>query len=129
MLNPKADKSIVDGLSTLALAQLGDAVFELMVRTKLCLDGAGTATNLHMLRVRLVNAAAQSGAARKLLPYLTQEEKMIFMKGRNTKPSNIPKAATRSQYGSATALEALFGWLYLNNRIDRLNELFEIINS
>lgn len=127
MLYPSADEKTIGGLSTLAIAQLGDAVFELMVRTRLCLESERTAESLHKSRVELVNAAAQAEGARKILPYLTADETAYYMRGRNAKPGSVPKAATRAQYGAATALETLFGWLYLAGRTDRLNELFEVI--
>ncbi len=127
MLYPSADEKSILGLSTLAIAQLGDAVFELMVRTKLCLESARTAGSLHRSRVTLVNASAQAEGAGKILPYLSEEETEYYMRGRNAKPGSIPKAASRAQYGAATALETLFGWLYLTGRTERLNELFEVI--
>ena len=127
MLHYPVDNAIIDRMSTLTIAQLGDAVFELMTRTKLCLESAHTAKKLHAARVRLVNAAAQAEGARKILPLLTDAEKSYYMKGRNAKSGSLPKAATRAQYGAATALETLFGWLYLTGRNDRLNELFEVV--
>ena len=63
----------------------------------------------------------------RLLPLLTDEEADVYRRGRNTAPHSVPRAATRAQYQSATGLEALFGWLYLQGRTDRLNELFEAI--
>lgn len=127
MLLPSADESTIQGLSTLAIAQLGDAVFELMVRTSLCLSHSRTAEGLHRSRVEIVNALAQSDAAKKILPCLTSEEYAYYMRGRNAKVGTVPRMATRAQYGAATALETLFGWLYLTGRIERLNELFEVI--
>ena len=60
----------------------------------------------------------------RLLPLLTDEEADVYRRGRNTAPHSVPRAATRAQYQSATGLEALFGWLYLQGRTGRLNELF-----
>ena len=62
-----------------------------------------------------------------LLPLLTPEEADVYRRGRNTAPHSVPRAATRAQYQSATGLETLFGWLYLQGRTDRLNELFDHI--
>ena len=62
-----------------------------------------------------------------LLPQLSEEEADVYRRGRNTAPHSVPKAASRAQYQAATGLEALFGWLYLQGRTQRLNELFEIV--
>jgi ribonuclease-3 family protein len=114
-------------ISNLGLAHLGDAVFELMVRSWLCLRGKATAKGLHKAAVRYVAAPAQAKAAEKILPVLTQEEQNVFRRGRNASPHSIPQNASRAEYQAATALEALFGWLYLQGRNDRLNELFALM--
>ena len=62
-----------------------------------------------------------------LLPTLTEEELAIFKRGRNANVHSIPHSADRAEYQKATALEALFGWLYLNNRRERINELFALL--
>ena len=114
-------------ISTLGLAHLGDGVFELMVRAWLCLHGKVKVKDLHRATVRHVAAPAQAAAMERLLPLLTDEEADVYRRGRNTAPHSVPRAATRAQYQSATGLEALFGWLYLQGRTDRLNQLFETI--
>ena len=114
-------------MSSLGLAHLGDGVFELMVRTWLCLHGKAKVKDLHRAAVAYVAAPAQAAAVEGLLPLLTPEEADVYRRGRNTAPHSVPRAATRAQYQSATGLEALFGWLYLQGRTDRLNELFEAI--
>ena len=114
-------------MSSLGLAHLGDGVFELMVRAWLCLHGKVKVKDLHRATVRYVAAPAQAAAMERLLPLLTDEEADVYRRGRNTAPHSVPRAATRAQYQSATGLEALFGWLYLQGRTDRLNELFETI--
>ena len=111
-------------MSSLGLAHLGDGVFEVMVRSWLCLHGKATARNLHRATVKYVAAPAQAAAVERLLPILTEEEAGVYRRGRNTAPHSVPKAASRAQYQSATGLEALFGWLYLQGRTDRLNQLF-----
>lgn len=111
-------------ISNLGLAHLGDAVFELMVRSWLCLHGKATSRGLHKATVHFVAASAQSAACEKLLPLLTEEENDVFRRGRNTNPHSVPKAASREEYQAATALECLFGSLYLQGNTDRLNELF-----
>ena len=114
-------------LSSLGLAHLGDGVFEVMVRAWHILHGKARAKDLHRATVRYVAAPAQAAAVERLLPLLTPEEADVYRRGRNTAPHSVPKAASRAQYQAATGLEALFGWLYLQGRTERLNELFEVI--
>ena len=114
-------------ISTLGLAHLGDGVFELMVRSWLCLHGKATSKGLHKATVRYVAAPAQAKAVEKILPLLTEEEGVVFRRGRNTSPHSVPQNASRADYQAATGLEALFGWLWLQGRTDRLNELFAVM--
>ena len=122
-LNQSADQ--IRAVSNLGLAHVGDCVYELMIRSWLCLHGKATNRGLHKATVKFVSAPAQAKAAEKILPQLTQEEMDVFRRGRNSSPHTIPKAATREEYQSATALEALFGFLWLKGETARLNELFE----
>lgn len=112
-------------MSSLGLAYLGDAVFEVMVRGWLCLHGKLTPGKLHRAALAYVAAPKQAAMTQKLLPLLTEDELRIFKRGRNASPHSLPKAATRQEYQTATALETLFGWLYLQGRTERLNVLFE----
>ena len=114
-------------MSSLGLAHLGDSVYEVMVRSWLCLQGKTRPKDLHRATVKYVAAPAQAAAVERLLPLLTEEETDVLRRGRNTVPHSVPKAATRGEYQSATGLEALFGWLYLQGRTDRLNELFAVL--
>lgn len=114
-------------ISTLGLAHLGDGVFELMVRSWLCLHGKATSKGLHRATVRYVAAPAQAKAVEKILPLLTEEEGDVFRRGRNTSPHSVPQNASRADYQAATGLEALFGWLWLQGRTERLNELFAVM--
>ena len=117
----------IRAISTLGLAHLGDGVFELMVRSWLCLHGKATNKGLHKATVKYVAAPAQAAAAEKIIHLLTEEEGDVFRRGRNTSPHSVPKAASRADYQTATALEALFGWLYLQGRTERINQLFELM--
>lgn len=119
-----ATRETVNAISNLGLAHLGDAVYELMVRSWLCLHGKATAKGLHRAAVHYVAAPAQAQRVKNILPMLTEEEQDVFRRGRNASPHSIPQNASREEYATATALEALFGWLYLNGENDRLNELF-----
>jgi len=114
-------------LSVPGLAHVGDAVYELMVRTWLCTGGISTAKSLHKLAVGRVSAKAQAEAAAFILPLLDDEELAVFKRGRNTHLSSVPHGATYEEYHAATGLEALFGYLYLSGRTSRLNELFRTI--
>ena len=58
---------------------------------------------------------------------LGEDEQTVLRHGRNAKPKSVPKSASVAEYAYATALEALFGWLYLKGRYERINELFEVI--
>ena len=120
-----AHRESLNAISNLGLAHLGDAVYELMVRSWLCLHGKATAKGLHKAAVRYVAAPAQARLVGKILPDLTTEEQDVFRRGRNASPHAIPQNASRGEYQTATALEALFGWLYLRGENQRLNELFE----
>ena len=120
-------QDLTDTMSSLALAHLGDGVFELMVRSWLCLHGKATSRGLHKATVRYVAAPAQAKAVEKILPLLTEEEGDVFRRGRNTSPHSVPQNASRADYQAATGLEALFGWLWLQGRTDRLNELFAVM--
>ncbi|MCC2257179.1 ribonuclease III domain-containing protein [Intestinimonas aquisgranensis] len=122
-----AEPDEIRAVSSLGLAHLGDGVFELMVRSWLVLHGKATSRGLHKATVHFVAAPAQAAMAKKLEGVLTEEEQDVFRRGRNTSPHTIPKAASREEYQTATALEALFGYLYLQGRTDRLNELFTLM--
>ena len=121
------DRDALLSLSTLGLAHLGDGVYEVMVRSWLVLHGKAKAGDLHKATVRYVAAPAQAERFETIRPLLTEEEADVFRRGRNTDPHSVPKAASRAQYQTATGLEALFGWLYLQGRTERLNELFAAI--
>jgi len=124
---PTAEKSSVVpyGMSSLALAHVGDAVYELLVRTRLT-AAQRTAKSLHAATVKLVCASAQAEAVQAILPVLTERETDVYKRARNTQPHHVPHGATPGQYAQATALEALFGYLYLAGELARIEELFNI---
>lgn len=108
-------------LSPLALAFVGDGVYSLMVRERLLSEANRPVNDLHRLAVREVRAEAQSAAMNRLLPHLTEEEEAVFKRGRNAHT-----ARSGADYHRSTGLEALFGYLYLDGRIDRIRELFSL---
>lgn len=123
---PKMDKNGLNAISMLGLAHIGDAVYELLTRTMLCADGNKKVTDLHKKTVAIVNAPAQAAAAARMLPVLTEDEAYIYKRGRNAKVNSVPQKADIAQYHAATGLEALFGWLYLQGKTERINELYAI---
>lgn len=126
---PEMPVQDVNKISMLGLAHVGDAVYELLYRSKLCTDGHTAVAEMHRMTVAFVRAEAQAEAAAKLLSVLTQEEMSVYKRGRNAKVNSVPHNADVGQYHAATGLEALFGWLYLLGRTDRINELFNIITG
>ena len=114
-------------VSSIGLAHVGDAVFELLVRSWLCVRGKATGKGLHRAAVAIVCAESQARRAEKLLPLLTEEETGVFRRGRNANVHTVPSHASRAQYAEATALEALLGWLYLSGRRERVSELFGVM--
>ena len=114
-------------LSMLALAHVGDAVYELLTRTMLCTRANSSVAQLHKQTVSYVNAPAQARAAEKILPLLDSEEASVYRRGRNAKVNSVPHNADIGQYHAATGIEALFGWLYLQGRTERVEELFHAI--
>ena len=111
-------------ISSIGLAHVGDAVYELLVRTWLCVHGRATGKGLHRAAVELVCAPKQAETAGRILPLLTEAEHDVFRRGRNANVHTIPQHASRSEYQQATALEALLGWLWLSGQRERINELF-----
>lgn len=111
-------------ISSLGLAHLGDSVYETMVRAHLCLMGRETARGMHREKLRYVAAPQQAALSARILPTLTQEEADVFRRGKNACPQSVPRSCTREEYQTATALEALFGYLFLQGKTERLNELF-----
>ena len=114
-------------VSNLALAHVGDAVYELMIRTYLCKNGGVTSKELHTSAITYVSAPAQARAAGVIEEALTSEELAVFRRGRNARVNSVPHGATISQYHAATGVETLFGWLYLRGMRERLNVLFGMI--
>ena len=117
----------IRGISSIGLAHMGDAVYELLVRTWLCAHGKATGKGLHRATVALVCAPKQAELAQRILPLLTEEEQAVFRRGRNANVHSFPAHASRAQYQQATALEALLGWLHLSGRHDRVEQLFAVM--
>ena len=116
-----------DLLSPLTLAFIGDTVYDLLVREEIICDANRPANDLHSLAVKKVKASAQAKAITDIMPMLTERELAVFKRGRNAKSGHIAKNASTGDYHKATGLEALFGYLYLTNQINRIIELYQLI--
>ena len=114
----------IRAISSIGLAHLGDAVYELLARTWLCVHGKATGKGLHRATVALVCAPKQAELSEKILPLLTEEEHDVFRRGRNANVHTIAHSTDRATSRKATALEALFGYLYLKGEKERVNALF-----
>jgi len=126
LLNKEAD---ISSLSPLTLAFVGDTVFDLLVRSELVIEANRSVNALSKTASKKVCASAQAESIKKVLPILTEEETDVFKRGRNAKTGGIPKNATSADYHHATGLECLFGWLYLKNRTERIEELYSLMSS
>ena len=124
--HPSMTKTELCAISALGLAHMGDAVFELLVRTALCESGLARSDNLHKATVAQVSAPAQAAFLDAIAPHLTEAEQAIYRRGRNTHVHMVPKSATHGQYAKATGLEALLGSLWLSGQTARINELFAL---
>ena len=118
------DPNQIKAISNLGLAHIGDGVFELLTRSWLCGHERLTVGRMHKDTIALVQAKAQARFADKLLPLLTEDEKALYRRGKNSHVHAVPKSCTPAEYAKATGLEALFGGLYLAGQTDRINELF-----
>ena len=114
-------------LSPLDLAFVGDGVFDLLCREQLLQKGSCPVKKLHRRKTGLVNCQAQARALEQLRPVLTEEEWAVALRGRNAHVGHVPKNASAAAYHGATALEALFGWLYLAGELSRVRELFGLV--
>ena len=112
--------------SPLALAYIGDGIFDLVIRSIVVGKGNTGANKLHQRTGQVVKASSQSAMIERLIPYLTEEELSIYKRGRNAKSPTMAKNATMSDYRRATGFEALMGYLYLDDKFERLVELIKI---
>lgn len=109
--------------SPLGLAYIGDAVYELIVRTIVLSDGNMSVNKYHKKSSSMVKASAQTQVFEKIEGVLSQEEMAVYKRGRNSKSGSVAKHASMMDYRKATGVEALIGYLYLNGQMDRAIEL------
>lgn len=120
-------KNIQPGeLPALALAYIGDAVYELAVRSHLVNIGIARVNRLHDEAVKFVQAKAQARLLRELEGILTEEETAVIRRGRNAKSPHTPRSAGVIDYRQSTAFECLIGYLYLKGDKDRLEEILAL---
>lgn len=113
-------------VSAAALAYLGDSVIETCVREHLVSLGYSSSSHLNAEALKFVRASAQAQAVKRILPLLDEDEGAAFRRGRNIGHTNTPKSATVAEYRMATGMEALFGWLHLMSREERIKQLFAL---
>lgn len=116
-------------LSPLNLAFIGDCIYEILVREALVCEANRPVNELHRESVKYVSAKAQTEAYAKIKDMLTEEETAQFKRGRNAKVGHSPKSATDAEYHTATGIEALFGYLYLCGKTERIKQLFAAITD
>ena len=116
----------IRSFSPLTLAYIGDAVYDLVIRTIVVERGNKAANVLHKTTVKYVNAAAQAAIIQAVLDVMTEEELACYMRGRNAKSNTMAKNASVEDYRKATGMEALIGYLYLSNRFHRVLELVKL---
>ncbi|MNM20128.1 MULTISPECIES: Mini-ribonuclease 3 [Clostridium] len=124
LLYRKFTKEEARMLNPLQLAFVGDGVYEVFIRNYILNNNKELSTHkLHVEAIKYVKAHAQSEIIRRIESDLTEEEIYIYKRGRNTKSATVPKNADLAEYRAATGFEALVGYLYLINEIDRLNTI------
>jgi ribonuclease-3 family protein len=112
--------------SPATLAYIGDGIYDLLIRTIVINRGNCQTNKLHKKVSALVKASRQSEMIQVLKPHLTQEETAIYKRGRNAKPNTVAKNASVADYRRATGFEAVMGYLYLMNQIDRIVDLMKL---
>ena len=112
--------------SPLTLAYIGDAVYDLVIRSVLVNRGNTAVNNLHKKASAIVKAPSQAAVAASIMEELTEEEKDIYRRGRNSKPHTKAKNASTMEYLEATGLEAVIGFLYLKGDTDRALDLIKL---
>ena len=125
-LDRNKDIKDVQMLSPLVWAYVGDAVYELYIRTNLVNGSNAKPHKLHVESIKYVKAAAQAENLRKIDDILTEEEKDVVRRGRNVQNHHVAKNASVADYAYATAFEALIGFLYLTNQDERLHQILKM---
>lgn len=112
--------------SPLTLAYIGDGIYDLFIRTIIVSQGNCQANKLHKRVSALVKAPRQSEMIQKIKPHLTEEELYIYKRGRNAKSNTVAKNASTADYRRATGFEAVMGYLFLTDRLNRIVDLVRL---
>lgn len=123
----KMEENEIRQLNPLIWAYIGDAVYEVYIRSFIISYVRKTSKDLHKESIKFVKAGAQSDYLELIMPVLTEDEQYIVKRTRNTKSHHIPKNAEVIDYRRATALEGLVGYLYLTKNFTRLDEIMQLI--
>ena len=126
LINREKNEIDVNMLSALTWAYVGDAVYELFIRTNLVNNTKLKPHKLHLESIKYVKAKAQADILKKIEENLTNEEKDIVRRARNAENHHLPKNANITDYMYSTAFEGLIGFLYLTKRDERLKEIFKM---
>ena len=126
LIERKKNVAEVNTMSPLTWAYVGDAVFELLIRTHLINKTRLKPHMLHIEAIKYVKADAQVEILRRIEKELSMEEMEIVRRGRNAQNHHVPKNATVEEYSYATAFEALIGYLYLTKQDERLKEILQM---
>lgn len=116
----------VNMLSPLVWAYVGDSVYEMFVRTNLVNTSNAKPHKLHIESIKFVKAKAQAETLEKIYEQLTEKEKDVVRRGRNTENHHVAKNSNVADYSKSTAFEALIGYLYLTFQDERLAEILEM---
>ena len=116
-------RQMLESYSPLTLAYIGDAIYDLVIRTVVVGRANRPANILHHITVKYVSAGAQARIVTALQERFTQEEQEVYRRGKNAKPHTMAKNASPGDYRKATGFEAVLGWLYLKNEVERVLEL------
>ncbi|RXM56987.1 Mini-ribonuclease 3 [Clostridium tetani] len=127
-LGEEFTKQDLKQMNPLVLAYIGDAVYEIFIRTYIISKNKDTCVNkLHKKTIQFVKADAQSYFIREIQKYLNEEEIKVFKRGRNTKSNTSAKNASIQDYRMATGFETIIGYLYLLNEDERLEEIMKLV--
>lgn len=129
LTSPGLSVAELNQMSPLAMAYVGDAVFELAIRSRKTIDRPRKIREIHQEVVNLVNAEKQAQFLREIEGCLTEEEMAVVKRGRNAKSHSVPRHAVTADYRWSTGLEALFGYLYLKGDERRLQEILGLIDT
>jgi len=116
----------INTYSPLALAYIGDCIYDLIIRTMVVEKGNTAPNKLHNKTSQIVKAKSQAESAQKIMDHLTEKEMDVYRRGRNAKSYTMAKNASMSDYRKATGFEALMGYLYLDGQMDRIIELTKL---